>query len=312
MILAEAIEGNQALDQAPQISEETAKLAELGRNGDGAPSVDPNVKPAAPSAIPEGFPSQFVKDGKPDYDALAKSYTELRTKMDSGKAAEPEPSGEEASKPATDSPKIGDQKKAGEEAPKEESPTAAPEIGTLFQSAAAAYAENNGELPDESRKAIIEAGVPEAVLDSYLAGVKAQEKALATAVFEVAGGEEGYRSAVAWAAENWDPEQIEAFDAAIGNPKLMKQHVRVLMADFKEATGSAPPEEGKRIEPSAGIQGDVYGSKEEFIADLAKAQGNPNLTEQQVARKAAIAKLERSKRAGTVKEVTPRSGLFRN
>lgn len=313
--MAEHNEGVQAEEKT--LSPEVMALAELGRTGVQAPPVDPNVRQQEPAKVrPDNVPEKFwnAETGVVDTDGLLKSYLELEKVHSAPKEPakeEAKPNGEE-----TTSPKISDAKKGEEKKPAEgegETPAQVDReaLQGAFTDARTAYAENNGELPEENRKAILDAGIPESVLDNYLAGIAAQEKALAATVYDLAGGADDYRAAVLWAAENWDEEEIAAYDQAIGNPKLVKNTVKGLMASFKEA--GAPPSEGKQVEAGASaVSGDVYQSKDEFLVDLAKLRNITNLNEQAVARKAAVSKLERSKKAGTVKEVTPRSGPFHN
>ncbi len=284
-----------------ELSAEAAALAEYGRTG-----VKPDDQAAAPAERPADVPEKFwdAEKGAVNTEALLKSYIELE-KFKGGK-----PEGEA---PAGDGTKIPPEAaQDGQQAANEggengaDNGTDADPSGPLaeaFASAAEAYATNNGELPQESREALIKAGIPSATIDLYLQGVKAQEKALEASAHEVAGGADQFKAAVAWAADNWSPEEIDAFNGSVGNPKLIKLAVGGLMAAYKAGAGG----EGRLTNINAGAEtGTVYQHKDEFLKDLAEADAKNDAN----ARRAAVQKLERSKKAGTLKNVTPRSGPF--
>ena len=226
-------------------------------------------------------------------EALLKSYSELE-KM--------------RNKPADPPAKEGGEEESGEEQDGDEKAAEAaaaldPEVLT---SAQAEYAEK-GELSEDTRKAIIAGGIPEATLDTYLAGVAALSAQMSQAIYDAAGGEEAYTAAVAWARENWSAEEAQAFDGALDNAALRKVAIAGLMADYTAANGSP---EGSLTRPGVGAdKGDLYTDKDEFLRDLDAANNEPDGIKSALLRKAAVAKLERSQKAKSVGHVTPRTGL---
>jgi hypothetical protein len=292
-----------------QPSAEALALAEIGRNGIQPPARDPLVKEPAAPAVPEGVPAKFVKDGKVDLDALVKSYAELEKKFSAPPPADEPKADDPPADDGKDPLKIADEKaKADEKKPEEGGDDPAKALGPVFEAAKADYAANNGELSAEAREKLVAAGIPNDTIDLYLAGVKAQEKALAAQVYATAGGEEAYKAAVQWAAANWSDDEIEAFDSSLSGPSR-DIAVKGLMAAFKEA--GAAPSEGSFVDPKGGATpGDVYTDKNEFLVDLAKVSQIVDRNEQQLARKKAIEKLERSKKAGTVVSINPRRPTF--
>ncbi|WP_109798685.1 hypothetical protein [Novosphingobium meiothermophilum] len=273
---------------APQLSEETLRLATLGR-GEAPPEPPPATGPAVkerPADIPEKF--WDAEKGEIRVDALLKSYTEL----EKFKGGAPEPKGDE--------PPAGDQPADPSVTDPVDPPAGiAPE---LFSDAAAEFS-NTGDLSEETREKIIAGGIPPELLDTYLAGVKALSEQLTARVYELSGGQERYAAAVEWAKTNWTPAQIEKYNASLNDPDLRDIAVKGLLA-----AAVLPAGEGQLTFPAGGAAtGDLYHDKEEFTRDLAEADAKNDT----LARRAAVAKLERSKKAGTLKHVTPRSGLRR-
>lgn len=297
---------NQETQGSQGLSEETARLAALGRGEEvsdsGASSADANAdaaksqdqKPQRPDHVPEKFWN--AETGAVNTEALLKSYTELeklrgkkQEEANDGDGSGGDPDGDLGSGDDAGDPDDG----AGE--------VAGAISAELFTSAQTEWAEK-GELTAETREKIISSGIPAETLDTYLAGVAALSEALTRSVYEAAGGEDAYKAAVEWARENWSEKQIEKFDAAISDQDLMPVMVKALMADYSGAN----PGEGTQTRGGVGTDGgDLYHDPAEFTRDLTEAdtKNDPLL------RKKAVQKLERSKKAGTLKHVTPRTGV---
>lgn len=283
--------------QEDGLSPEVAALAALGR-GEEAPAAnvaDGQDTPAPPQAPqrPDHVPEKFwdAEKGEVRTDALLKSYTELEKTR--GKPQEPPAELKDGEEGADDKAKAGEDGGASDEAP-------AGIPAELFTDAQVEFAET-GDLSAETREKIIASGIPSEFLDTYLAGVKALSASLTEAVYNAAGGQENYDAAVAWARENWSEAKVSKFDTALNDPDLMPTMVTALISEFRGAV----PGEGNLTRPSGGVDtGDLYTSPDEFTRDLAKADEAGDV----IARRQAVAKLERSKKAGTLKHVTPRNG----
>lgn len=200
----------------------------------GTPALPPEpTKPEQKSDIPEGFPEKFIKDGKPDYAALAKSYAELEKSKVGTKPAE------------TPKPDEGE-KKEGEQKPAEAVATDSVIPETDLKNYTDEF-EKNGDLSEETVKAIVEKHkLPRALVDNYVAGLKAQRGA-AVAEFEsklvgTVGGRENYDAMAAWARENLDESERQAFDAVVtsGNEGQAAFAIQGLYARFTAAEGQAP------------------------------------------------------------------------
>lgn len=270
---------------AAQPSEEALRLAAIGRGEEPAPAPVASTA-ERPADVPEKFWDS--EKGAVNQDALLKSYLELekaRGQVPQEPAEEPtaDPVAEPAPEPAAD-----------------ENP--APDVlpAELFTSARDEWAQT-GDLSEETRASIIEKGIPADVLDIYLSGVKALQAQLEAQVFAAAGGEENYRGAISWAQQNWDQTRIDAFNTALDNPGLRDTAIKGLLAEAATA-----PTEGRLTVPGFSTDGaGTYSHKDQFLKDLAEADAKNDVQ----ARREAVQKLERSKKAGTIQGVTPRSGL---
>lgn len=234
---------------------------------------------------PEHIPEQFwdAEKGVARVEDLAKSYAELRSKMDSGKAKEEAPpaKGDEA-KP--DGVKI-ERPEAGKEA--EVSP-----LTTTVNEVAKAYAET-GEVTEDQIKAIETLGMPREMIDTYLAGVKALEAQMTSEVYRAAGGEEAFASAQTWAATALTDDELAYYNANIDNPANRIQTVEWLMAKH----AAARPGEGSLVEglPSA-VAGDVYTSQDQVTAAMEDARYETDANY----RIAVAEKLMRSRKANSI------------
>lgn len=126
------------------------------------------------------------------------------------------------------------------------------------------YAET-GTLSDESRAAIkgrlAKAGFDEAtadaVIDQHMAGAKADVEQARQRIFSHVGGEEAYSQIIQWAAKNLDAADIEDFNEAVKNPRLVKMAVLGLQAQFNAAGNKAQPvvqqAQPKRVQPQSNV-----------------------------------------------------------
>lgn len=301
------------------LSPETQRLAELGRGGDTAP---PEFRPElAGKQRPDNVPEKFWdrEKGVVNQDALLKSYLELeRSRGQTPPSADQTPEGKPAIIPNADQkppegepPAEGGEEKTSEEAPKgdEEKPpegdAATAAVTSAITAAQEDYAKNGGELSEDAVKGLLAAGIQQQQIDLYIQGVKAQERALAATAEEAAGDKATLDAAMEYAG-TLSQEEIDHLNAGLANPKTLARTVKGLVADYRAANPQAPGE-GRLTNTTGSTNfGDVYTSKEEYLKDMETA----DRTGDGVARTKAIQKLQRSKKAGTVKEVTPRSGPF--
>lgn len=252
--------------------------------GDVTPSLATQKASSQPQR-PEHIPEQFwdADKGAPRVDDLAKSYAELRAKMDGGKAKEEAPPAK-ADEAKPDGVKIErpDPNKAAEVSP----------LTATVTEVAKAYAET-GEVSEDQIKAVEALGMPREMIDTYLAGVKALEAQMVSEVYRAAGGEEAFASAQTWASTGLTDDELAYYNANIDNPASRIQTVEWLMAKH----AAARPGEGALVEgrPSA-IAGDVFETQDQ----VTRAMEDPRYAIDPSYRKTVAEKLLRSRTAGSL------------
>lgn len=212
----------------------------------------PVTTPAAPPVeLPSDQPELLAGKYKTT-EELVKGYKELEKKL--GQKA---PAGEQPTsvKPKTALPPITDaeaQQAAG--------------IAGLDMAKLNAEYETNGALSDESIQALAKVGIPKQMVEDYIAGQEARAAQSVAQVYQVAGGEDQYKAAIAWAGANLPKEDVAAFNKAItGDFNQQRFAVEALMGRFKAARGSAP----NLLQGQAAPTGPVgYASQEQMRADM--------------------------------------------
>jgi hypothetical protein len=173
-------------------------------------------------AKPEGIPDKFydAETGKVDYDAMAKSYTELEKKQ----SQKTEETTEEPSEP----PKTADEavEKAGLD------------MGKLTEE----YDTNDG-LTDDSYAALEAAGIPKATVDQYIEGQKALVAKAQSEAYSLTDGKEGYEAMSGWAKANLSAEELSNYNTQVNSPnsKVREMAIRGLHAQFSADSGDGKP-----------------------------------------------------------------------
>lgn len=171
-------------------------------------------------AKPEGIPDKFydAETGKVDYDAMAKSYTELEKKQ----------SGKPEVEPPVEEPKTADEavEKAGLD------------MGKLTEE----YDTNEG-LTDDSYAALEAAGIPRATVDQYIEGQKALVAQAQSEAYSLTDGKEGYEAMSGWAKANLSAEELTNYNTQVNSPnsKVREMAIRGLHAQFSADSGDGKP-----------------------------------------------------------------------
>lgn len=240
----------------PSLEEENeaqeAKAAAESKPDDTLPSEKPEVDPDRPEWLPEKFKSP---------EDLAKAYSELESKL--GQADTSEEAQAEAEE-------------------------ALDNAGLDYEMLANEYAQN-GELSDEAYQALEHAGIPQHIVDQYIAGLEATQGAIRGEIYETAGGEEAYSEMVEWAADNLDEGQIDAFNATLegGDVNQIKMAITALQSQYMNANGTEP---SRSIQGRTAGEGPVY----ESVAELTRDMGDKRYMEDPAFRAKVEAKLARS------------------
>ena len=98
-----------------------------------------------------------------------------------------------------------------------------------------------GKLSDDAYTALEEAGIPNNVVDTWLAGQEAIADQSISQIYQSVGGEDNYNTMLNWASENLEQWELDAFNSSIENldPNAMFA-VQGLMARMQNAEGIPP------------------------------------------------------------------------
>ena len=221
------------------------------------------VDPERPEWLPEKFKS--VED-------MAKAYSALEGKLGSNSEAEAQQEAdsqtEDVSQTANEVSELLDER------------------GLDFDIFQQEYAEN-GTLSDEAYQALEEAGLPEAMVDSWIEGQNAVAAQMTSNMQSLVGGADEYSAMVQWAADNLPEAEVDAFNATMEtqDADLIKFAIQGLSARYRT-----------NAEPSLlqGGTGEVSGGKFNSNAELTAAMRDPKYAQDPAYRQAVADKLARS------------------
>ena len=144
-----------------------------------------------------------------------------------------------------------------------------------------------GKLSDDAYTALEEAGIPNNVVDTWLAVQEAIADQSISQIYQSVGGEDNYNTMLNWASENLEQWELDAFNSSIENldPNAMFA-VQGLMARMQNAegipprlmTGEAVPSTAPRFESLAQVtqamRDPKYSSDPAYRAQVAQMLGN--------------------------------------
>lgn len=182
----------------------------------------------------------YVLEGMND-DALEKHYIELRKEFSSRK----QESKEETEKPSEN---ISDD---------------------LWQNLEQTYSET-GSITEEQKNELRKSGIPDKMIDGYIDGLKAQEKAntleqqqFTEKIYDLAGGQEEYETIKSWAEETYSQEELTAIASGTYDEILFK--MKGIKADYIAKNGNIT-QDRLRGRTSA-KSGDGYKNQQEYLVD---------------------------------------------
>ena len=177
----------------------------------------------------QGLPEKFksVED-------LAKSYSELEKKLGEQSQPKPEVDPVSATTLKGEKPKV-------EESKLEIAENAVENAGLDFNTLAQEYADN-GQLGEQSYKALEDSGIPKEYVDQFIAGQKAIGAQQTSNVKSMVGGEEAYNEMASWASKNMSEGEKKAYNAAVNSADMdtVKLAVDSLKAKYQSANGTEP------------------------------------------------------------------------
>ena len=221
---------------------------------------NPNVSDR-PEWLPEKFDS--VED-------MAEAYTSLEQKMGSQDEQEEE------------------QEEEHEEEGLEEIAEELEEMGIDFDALSEEFMEHGG-LTEESYDALLEAGIPRAMVDQFIDGQQAVAVQMQQQAFEQVGGQEAYEDMVTWASESLPESSVDAFNRAINSGDLETANLAIqgLQARYRSVNGSEPT---LVMGETNTVSGGVFNS----AAQLTAAMRDPRYSTDSAYRQEVASKLSRS------------------
>jgi len=144
-----------------------------------------------------------------------------------------------------------------------------------------------GELSPEAYEALEEAGFPEELVETWIAGQEALTQGIEASVYDLVGGQESYGDMLNWAADNLSDAQVEAYDRAVGSGdiELVNLAVQGLQSQYQASEGIAPQLLGGDNNTSVGGR---FGSWSEVTTAMSDPRYDTDMAyRQQVANKLA-------------------------
>ena len=177
----------------------------------------------------QGLPEKFKS-----VEEMAKSYSELEKKL--GEQSQPKPEVD----PVSATTLKGEEPKV-EESKLEIAENAVENAGLDFNTLAQEYADN-GQLGEQSYKALEDSGIPKEYVDQFIAGQKAIGAQQTSNVKSMVGGEEAYNEMASWASKNMSDGEKKAYNTAVNSADMdtVKLAVDGLRAKYQAANGTEP------------------------------------------------------------------------
>jgi len=128
------------------------------------------------------------------------------------------------------------------------------------------YAE--GELSDEAYETLAKAGIPEDIVNQYIAATEQAQDASRKEVMSSVGGEEEYNDMLSWASDNLSDAEIDSFNNAVSSQDFdtINLAVKGLSAMRSASTGMEPK---RNLSGSVGSDaGGTYNSVAEMMTDM--------------------------------------------
>lgn len=148
--------------------------------------------------------------------------------------------------------------------------------------------EETGGLSEDSYEALEAAGIPRETVDVYLEGISAQIELMQLKAYELAGGEQGYKSLMQWAEKALTQDEIAAFNQTVetNDFRQFSLAVKGLQARYQANYGSYED----NLSGSQTAVADRYNSTAEVMKDMADPRYETDTAFQQK----VAAKLQRS------------------
>jgi hypothetical protein len=163
-------------------------------------------------------------------------------------------------------------------------------VGLDPQALAKEFAEG-GKLTPASLKALADKGIPETMVNAYVAGLQAQAAAMRIELATVAGGEEQFVAVQKWAATNLTPAEITAYNSALDaqDTATAKLLLSGITSRYAAAVGSDPNLVTSGVVPGSSSGVEPFASTAQMVAAMQdKRYANDPAYRDTVARRVAV------------------------
>lgn len=197
---------------------------------------------------------------------LEKAYKELEAKLGAPRTAEPVKAD---SKPDATKPEGSKEPATSEGKSEPDAKEALQEVGLNLDTFSQEFSQK-GELSEDSYKTLESKGIPKGIVDSYIAGQKAQAAMAEHQLMTESGfkSPDSFGDAVEWAKTNWDSKALESYNKAIGtnNPDAVKLALVNLRNAFEGSMGNEP--KLMQAESVQSTDQGAYKSRQEMAEDM--------------------------------------------
>jgi hypothetical protein len=245
-----------------------------------------------------------------DAEELESAYLELQKKLgseDKEESPEKEEVNKQTSESASDDPNYKDgYLEDGNVNYEKVNEVYGDKLGKLFEDAevdpftiSKEFHDNKGSISSENKQKLIDSGLSEASIDSYLAGRAAESgygenqtditEKETDGIMDSVGGKESYAELMSWANDNVSDAEAEAYDSIVqtGKPDAIQLALNGIKAKYDEANGY----EGRMLTGKAAQSNtDLFRSQ----AEVVRAMNDPRYDSDPAYRQDVYNKLERS------------------
>jgi len=223
-----------------QIQEPPGKVVEEPKQEPTQEVPEPTQEQAKPEK-PEWLQDKYLTEGRSIEDAIqeqAKAYTEAQKKLSERQQGTQE-------NKATESQG---------------------NVSELVNNAREEFFSNDGQLSEDTYKALEQSGMPKDVVDAFIEGQTAKAQLYNTQLQSIGG--EQHQSALDWGGENLSDAEIAAFNKEYTSGDITRATVAMkgLLAQYQVANGKPGKLLQGETSGTAGVQ--AYASKQEWLADM--------------------------------------------
>jgi len=217
--------------------------------------VDLNNVETFARSNPDSLPPQF----KGDPDKFIKSWKDMRaeiTKLQQAKKTTPPEIESQGRPPETEVSSPDDLK----------IPTKPTQLSDDEWNKWGMEISSTGNLSQETKTAIkARFGIPDQILDTYVDGIRARQRQLATEASGIVGGPEELNSIIRWATDNLQDDEREAVNASLKQPGW--QNVLLGLKTRRDMQNTEPK---SRVAGSSGVPAGIkpFASSKEMVAAM--------------------------------------------